>query len=86
MKKHRRAIFERIAASDVTVFFYESPYRIVRTLRDLAPLLGARTVVLGRELTKVHETMYRGTVAEVITQLERGSMKGEFVVAVHGIS
>jgi len=84
VKKHRRAILERIAASDVTVIFYESPHRIVRTLHEIAPLLDTRAVVLGRELTKVHETIYRGTVADVLAQLERGSMKGEFVVAIAG--
>lgn len=82
LKKHRTAWLERIAASDVTTFFYESPHRIVRTLRDLSPLLGDRPIVVGRELTKLHETIYRGTAASIAEQLERGAVKGEIVVAV----
>jgi 16S rRNA (cytidine1402-2'-O)-methyltransferase len=81
-KKHRNTILDRIAASEETVFFYESPHRIIRTLRDLAPRLANRAVVLGRELTKMHETIYRGTATSVADQLEHGSMKGEIVVAV----
>jgi 16S rRNA (cytidine1402-2'-O)-methyltransferase len=84
LKKHRKHVLRRIAESEETVIFYESPHRILKTLRELTPLLGDRLVVVGRELTKLHETMYRGTAADVIAQLERGSTKGEFVVAVEG--
>lgn len=84
-KKRRSAVLDQIAASDITVFFYESPHRIVRTLRDLAARLGDRPIVLGRELTKLHETIYRGTASAIVTQFERGrSVKGEIVVAVAG--
>lgn len=83
-KKHRHAVLARIVASEETMFFYESPHRIIRTLRDLALLLGDRPVVLGRELTKMHETIYRGTAAAIADQLEQGSVKGEIVVAVAG--
>ncbi|MBI4143032.1 16S rRNA (cytidine(1402)-2'-O)-methyltransferase [Candidatus Uhrbacteria bacterium] len=85
LKKRRRAVLGRIASSDVTVFFYESPHRIVRTLRELAPLLGDRTVVLGRELTKLHETIYRGTAASIAGKLEAGMVKGEIVVGIAGV-
>lgn len=84
LKKHRRAWLERIAANDVTSFFYESPHRIVRTLHDLAPFLGNRPVVVGRELTKLYETIYRGTAASIVDQLEKRNVKGEIVVAVGG--
>ena len=83
-KKHRPQVLARVASSDETVFFYESPHRIIRTLHDLAPLLGDRPVVLGRELTKMHETIYRGTAESIATQLEQGSVKGEIVVAISG--
>lgn len=82
LKKHRKAYLQRIAESEETTIFYESPHRILKTLHELVPLLGDRSVVVGRELTKLHETMYRGTITEVITQLERRSMKGEFVIGV----
>jgi 16S rRNA (cytidine1402-2'-O)-methyltransferase len=85
-KKHRSAMLARIASSDVTMFFYESPHRIIRTLHDLAPLLGDRPIVVGRELTKLHETIYRGTATAVAAQIAAGSVKGEIVVAVAGAS
>ncbi|MDO8621924.1 MAG: 16S rRNA (cytidine(1402)-2'-O)-methyltransferase, partial [bacterium] len=85
LKKHRKESVQRIVTSEETTIFYESPYRILKTLRELLPVVGDRTVVVGRELTKLHETWYRGTAADVIEQLQRGSMKGEFVVGVAGV-
>lgn len=82
LKKHRKAYLQRVVESEETVIFYESPHRILKTLRELSPLIGHRSIVVGRELTKVHETMYRGTITDVIASLERGSTKGEFVVAI----
>jgi 16S rRNA (cytidine1402-2'-O)-methyltransferase len=84
LKKHRKEYLQRVAASEETAIFYESPHRILRTLRDLAPLVGDRSIAIGRELTKLHETVYRGTTVEVMAQLERGSAKGEFVIGVAG--
>lgn len=85
LKKHRKAYLKRIAESEETVIFYESPHRILKTLRELIPLAGNRPIVVGRELTKFHETVYRGTIINVIMQLERGSTKGEFVIAVASV-
>lgn len=82
LKKGRAAALQCIADSAVAVVFYESPHRMVKALHDLAPLLGMRRVVIGRELTKLHETVYRGTVADVLSALQQHSTKGEFVIAV----
>ncbi|MFH1430687.1 MAG: 16S rRNA (cytidine(1402)-2'-O)-methyltransferase [Candidatus Uhrbacteria bacterium] len=84
LKHGRSAILDRIIASKETVFFYESKYRVQRTLEALATRLGDRMVVIGRELTKMHETVLRGTVSDVLALLEDGSTKGEFVVAIAG--
>ncbi|MDO8425013.1 MAG: 16S rRNA (cytidine(1402)-2'-O)-methyltransferase [bacterium] len=85
VKKGRAAALERIAQAEETIMFYESPHRIMKTLAALAPLLGERRIVVGRELTKKFETVYRGTVPEVIRQIEQGSAKGEYVIAVEGV-
>ncbi|MBI4433474.1 16S rRNA (cytidine(1402)-2'-O)-methyltransferase [Candidatus Uhrbacteria bacterium] len=87
LKHHRQRVFERIAQSSETVFFFESPHRILRTLRDLDPLLGDRGVVVGRELTKRFETIYRGPVRTVLHALEQsgGKVRGEVAVAVAGL-
>lgn len=74
-----------IAAQTRTTVFYESPKRVVRTLRDLAEVCGEeRQVAVARELTKLHETVVRGPVGEVADVLEGANPKGEFVVVVSG--
>jgi 16S rRNA (cytidine1402-2'-O)-methyltransferase len=85
-KKKRKKFFEEIISSKYPVIFYESPYRIIKTLKELR--IEAETCSLGpkivacRELTKKFETIYRGTIEEVIKQIEKDIIKGEFVVIV----
>lgn len=67
-----------------TLAIYESPHRIGRLLGELSELFPGRTVVLARELTKKFEEFLRGTPAELLTLLQRRSLKGEFVVMVEG--
>lgn len=81
-KKGRRAYFARVAASRETVVFYESTHRILKTLGELGAAIGDRCLVVCRELTKLHETIYRGSSVEVTSRLKRGSIKGEFVIIV----
>ena len=76
-KKGRNTFFADVAAREDAVVLYESTHRIMKTL---AALPQARVALVGRELTKLHETLYRGTVAEVTAQLEKTSSKGEFVI------
>ena len=81
-KKGRAAYFAKVAATDETVVFYESTHRIEKTMEQLAEAIGGRPIMVGRELTKLHETLYRGTSKEVTESMKLGSMKGEFVVVV----
>ena len=82
-KKGREKFFSQIAESKIAVVFYESPYRIIKTLEKLREVLVAeRLVVVCRELTKVFESIYRGNAAEVIAQITGDKIKGEFVVIV----
>jgi 16S rRNA (cytidine1402-2'-O)-methyltransferase len=83
LKKGRQSLFNFIKDSDKTVIFYESPHRIIKTLESLAGLLEPeRQLVVGRELTKKFETVYRGTTKEVLEKLQSDKILGEFVVAV----
>ena len=76
---------EKIAASERTVILYESPHKIVKTLQQLAAVCGSeRPVALSRELTKLHEETFRGTLLEAINHFEGKVVKGEFVVCLHG--
>ena len=87
-KKKREKFFQEIVNSRHPVIFYESPYRIIKTLTELARCLHAGmkddklSIVVCRELTKKFETIYRGTIGEVIKEIEKGEVRGEFVVTV----
>lgn len=82
-KKGRAAFFKEVAASEETVVFYESPHRIEKTLDALAEALDAkRRICIGRELTKVYETIVRGPVAHVLDVVRAAPRKGEFVIVV----
>jgi 16S rRNA (cytidine1402-2'-O)-methyltransferase len=65
-----------------TLAFYESPMRIAKTLSLAADLLGAREVVVARELSKLHETFHRGTAAELAAQFTSTPPRGECTVLV----
>ena len=83
----RRASLEPLASEPATLVFYESPHRILESVRDIAEVLGEdREMVLGREITKTFETFYSGSIAEVLAELEQDphGTRGEFVVMVRG--
>jgi 16S rRNA (cytidine1402-2'-O)-methyltransferase len=82
-KKGRETFIKRIVDSSETVAFYESTHRIMKTLDQMRDKIGARNIMVGRELTKKFESTYRGTVDEVISQLEESSTKGEFVIVIN---
>ncbi|MBI2485084.1 16S rRNA (cytidine(1402)-2'-O)-methyltransferase [Candidatus Uhrbacteria bacterium] len=79
-KKGREAFFRSLVHIEHTVVFYESIHRIVKALASLSALLPERQMVLCRELTKLHEHIYRGTPAQVTDALLGDSIKGECVI------
>lgn len=84
-KKGKQTLLQQVASSQYTVAFFESTHRITKTLAMLQPMIGEdRQLVVCRELTKKFETIYRGTCAEIMQQLDGSSVKGEFVVIVEG--
>ncbi len=83
VKNKRKKFFEEAVSSKYPVVFFESKYRILKTLKELSSL-SERKVVVCRELTKKFETIYRGTAEEVLKQLEADKILGEFVVIVKG--
>ncbi len=103
-KKGRKKFFEEVLTAKYPVVFYESPYRIIKSLCDLHRLtqIGTpinadisvnprsnqrksadREIVVCRELTKKFETIYRGTIEEVINQIKNDKILGEFVIVVN---
>jgi len=79
-----RKEFELVSDREETIIYYESPYRITKTLSAIKEILGEdRKVVVARELTKLHEEIFRGTVNEVLEiLLHRGKIKGEIVLMI----
>ena len=79
--QQRHRVLEQAGELESTLIFYESPHRILETLDEIAKLYPTRTVVLGRELTKLHEEFHIGTAAEIRTNLAaRPAIKGEFTL------
>jgi 16S rRNA (cytidine1402-2'-O)-methyltransferase len=83
-KKGTQSLLIEVKDSRRTVIFYEAGSRILKTLNLLTDIAGQRQVVVGRELTKQFETIYRGIATEVIEQIKQSSVKGEFVVLIAG--
>jgi 16S rRNA (cytidine1402-2'-O)-methyltransferase len=78
----RRKKLESLGEIGGTLVLYESPYRIEKLLGELKEIFPERLVVLARELTKKFEEFLRGNPAELLEQLQKRSIKGEFVVMV----
>lgn len=79
----RRRFYERFATLDHTVIYFESPHRLPASLEDALAVLGDRPAAVGRELTKMHEELSRGTLAELARDFAaRPSIKGELVLVV----
>lgn len=81
----RERVYGDVELSVCPVIFYESPKRIIKTLGEMLEKIGDRKVSLGRELTKMHEEIIRGSLSEVIAKLEaKEAVKGEICFAVEG--
>ena len=78
----RRAWFEELAGERRTFVFFEAPHRIRETLSDALSVLGDRQASIGRELTKLHEDVRRGSLSALLDTL--GEPRGEFTVVVAG--
>lgn len=84
-KKGRATRLEQLKEESRTMIFYESPYRVVRTLEQLAQVFGEeRRVSACREISKIHEESVRGTLAEVQAHFTETEPRGEFVLVVEG--
>ena len=74
-----------IATEMRTVIIYEAPHRLIKTLEFLEEFIQDRKVAICRELTKTHEEVRRGTVAEHISHFTENEPRGEFVLLVGGV-
>jgi 16S rRNA (cytidine1402-2'-O)-methyltransferase len=84
-KKGRATRLTQLQDEARTMIFYESPYRLVKTLQQFAEYFGAeRPVSVCREISKIHEESVRGSLAEVIAHFEQTEPKGEIVIVLGG--
>lgn len=85
-KKERAVILEELKRETRTIILYEAPHRLVKTLEELSENLGDRKISLCRELTKKHETVFRGSLAEAVSWYRENPPKGECVMVLEGRS
>lgn len=84
-KKGRQTMLKKLATEDRTMIFYESPYRLVKTLEQFKEYFGAeRKASVSRELTKMFEETFNGTVTEAIQHFNAKEVKGEIVIVIEG--
>lgn len=84
-KKGRQTRLQSLVDEQRTMIFYESPYRVVKTLRQFAEVFGAgRQVSVCREISKLHEESVRGTLEEVIAHFVQTEPRGEIVIVLEG--
>lgn len=85
VKKGRQTKLRELSAERRTMIFYESPYRLVKTLGEFAQIFGAeREASVSREISKVHDTTHRGTLGGLYEYFKAHEPKGEIVVIVKG--
>ncbi len=86
-KKGRQKRLAELSVETRTIIFYESPYRVVKTLEQFREVFGAdRQVSCCREISKIHEESVRGTVEEVLAHFREVEPKGEFVIVLGAAS
>lgn len=78
----RRKSLKELAAERSTLIFYEAPHRLLKTLNDMVVELGDRHIAVCRELTKIHEEIFRGTISEALAFFV--APRGEFTLVIEG--
>ncbi len=81
---HRRRLLASLAAEQRTLVAFEAPHRLLKSLADVRDTLGDRPIAVARELTKLHEEVWRGTVSGALAHFERHRPRGEFTLVIGG--
>jgi len=82
--KERKVIVNELLQSQETLIFYEAPHRLIDTLTFLQEVFGDRKIAVCRELTKMYEEIYRGTIKEAVLYFMEKRPRGEFVLVLEG--
>lgn len=84
LKKGRQTRLKELSQETRTLILYEAPHRLIRTLKDIYTFWGNRRVAICKELTKIHESVFRGELTEILKKFPEISIKGEWVIVVEG--
>ena len=86
VKKGRKTRLQELSLEKRTMIFYESPYKLYKTLKDFYDFFGPdREISISKELTKIFENTKRGKIKDIIDAYENKKLKGEFVIVVKGL-
>ena len=86
VKKGRKTRLEELSNEKRTMIFYESPYKLYKTLQDFSNSFGSdREISISKELTKIFESTSRGRIMDLMPEYENKKLKGEFVIVVKGL-
>ncbi|MGE5581508.1 MAG: 16S rRNA (cytidine(1402)-2'-O)-methyltransferase [Bacillota bacterium] len=83
-KSEQLSKLQEMSGFNGTLVVYESPHRLLQTLKNIFTVFGDRRLVIARELTKVHEEFIRGSLANLIPELAAKEVKGEFTIVIEG--
>jgi 16S rRNA (cytidine1402-2'-O)-methyltransferase len=83
-QKQRRQLLASVAGERHTLVAFEAPHRLLASLADLKDMLGDRRIALARELTKLHEEVWRGNVGQALAHFEESPPRGEFTLIIEG--
>jgi 16S rRNA (cytidine1402-2'-O)-methyltransferase len=83
-KQERKKKLRALRNETRTLILYDAPHRLKESLVDMQEILGDREIVIGREISKVHEEFLRGRIGEIIERIADREVKGEITVVVHG--
>jgi 16S rRNA (cytidine1402-2'-O)-methyltransferase len=85
-RKSRREHLQSLSAERRTMIFYEAPHKLLPTLKDLLAILGDREICIVREMTKIHEEIFKGTLSQALERWRDQPPKGEIVLLIRGVS
>ncbi len=84
-KSRRRRVLEGVSRLAYTLVVFETPHRLLESLEDIEGVLGDRSLAICREMTKVHEEIWRGTVSEARATFAERTPRGEFTLVIGGV-
>ena len=85
-KRERRSKLQELRLERYSIVVYETPHRLKESLDDIHEIFGDRRMVMGREITKLHEEFLRGRISEVIAEVSRREIRGEVALIIEGCS